>query len=262
MPESWTTAVSKAVSQRLRHLDVGDKYMAIYSQGRAAILNLVLSTNSGRRPHNHMDVEDVLYIATMPGKQRFILHCRKGERIPTFISAAQGHTVAVDNEAVHTRMDATTLPKVLVHGTYYRHLGSIMGANGGLQPGGKRKDKRDVHVTTRHISDPKNVSGVREDVEVEIHLNPDAVGAALKSRQNKAYLTKQETVLLKKTVPVDQFLRVIGRGTGAILWTWSQGLTPDVKCRYCSRHWPKGMGICAGHNCLRAINATGLASLK
>jgi 2'-phosphotransferase len=116
-------------------------------------------------------LEDVEKVVKDSDKQRFEMQVIDGVH---HIRAVQGHSIeAVEDEASLTRLSAedATLPERCVHGTYRRHLRSIM--QDGLKPGGKDGAvfRKHVHFTPFEPGDKKVISGFRYDVEVAIWID-------------------------------------------------------------------------------------------
>ena len=67
------------------------------------------------------------------------------------------------------RVDDTNLPELCVHGTFNKHLSSILRL--GLITGGTRYSRNHVHFTPYEPYDSRIISGVRAGSEVAIYID-------------------------------------------------------------------------------------------
>ena len=113
------------------------------------------------------DVEDVVHLSD---KQRFELRTEDGELL---IRAVQGHSMHVvrDDQLLRSlRVDDDELPDVCVHGTFKKHLSSILRV--GLLAGGTRIGSRNhVHFIPHEPGDGRVISGLRDGNQVAIYLD-------------------------------------------------------------------------------------------
>ncbi|CAE8694079.1 unnamed protein product [Polarella glacialis] len=89
-----------------------------------------------------------------------------------FVRAVQGHSIkAVADDELLTRLSSEkgNLPTVCVHGTYRRHLASIL--RQGLLVGGGTSQRNHVHFAPFDPGDGRVISGMRYNCEVAIYLN-------------------------------------------------------------------------------------------
>ncbi|CAI5465362.1 unnamed protein product [Closterium sp. Yama58-4] len=124
----------------------------------ADLLLLPVNTNA-RRPLASHTLEDVRLAVARDNKQRFTL--REGPGGEVYVRANQGHSLHVDEEQLLQRItDPAALPDC-VHGTYERHLTSI------LATGLSRMNRQHVHLTKGVPSQHHSVvSGFRSNAEV------------------------------------------------------------------------------------------------
>ena len=93
-------------------------------------------------------------------KRRFQL-ADKGDA-GLFIRASQGHSIAGVGEEIGTPLTKATAPHVAVHGTYLRHLDTI------LTEGLGRMQRHHVHLARGLLGEPGIVSGMRWNTEVYV----------------------------------------------------------------------------------------------
>ncbi|CAI5931091.1 unnamed protein product [Closterium sp. NIES-64] len=124
----------------------------------ADLLLLPVNTNAHRALASHT-LEDVRLAVARDNKQRFTL--REGPGGEVYVRANQGHSLHVDEEQLLRRItDPAALPEC-VHGTYERHLPSI------LASGLSRMNRQHVHLTKGVPSQHHSVvSGFRSNSEV------------------------------------------------------------------------------------------------
>ena len=114
-------------------------------------------------------VEDVEHIVRESDKQRFEV---RTENEQLLVRAAQGHSmfdVQDDQLLRRLRLGDTDLPELCVHGTFNRHLPSILRL--GLLAGGTRSSRNHVHFTPYEPGDSRIISGVREGSDVAIYID-------------------------------------------------------------------------------------------
>merc|ERR1719356_1322230 len=136
-----------------------------------------------------------------------------------YIRAVQGHSMkAVDDESLLTRLSPhdTKLPVVCVHGTYRRHLPSIL--QRGLLPGGGTSDRNHVHFAPFEPGDGRVISGMRSSCEIAIYLDLRAalVGGV------PFFLSNNQVILspgLRGVVPRDYISKVRDLQSGQLLPT-------------------------------------------
>ncbi|CAI5523494.1 unnamed protein product [Closterium sp. Naga37s-1] len=124
----------------------------------ADLLLLPVNTNAHRPLASHT-LEDVRLAVARDNKHRFTL--REGSGGEVYVRANQGHSLHVDEEQLLRRItDPAALPDC-VHGTYERHLPSI------LASGLSRMNRQHVHLTKGVPSQHHSVvSGFRSNAEV------------------------------------------------------------------------------------------------
>jgi len=116
-------------------------------------------------------LEDILKVAKESDKQRFEVDEVDGVH---YIRATQGHSIqAVHDEESLRRLsqDDEDLPERCIHGTYRRHLESIL--DNGLKPGGTEGSsfRKHVHFSPFEPGDKRVISGLRYDAEVAIWMD-------------------------------------------------------------------------------------------
>lgn len=113
--------------------------------------------------------EDVRGAVCGSDKQRFDLRDEGGELL---VRATQGHSMkVVSDDSLLRRLHATDadLPRVCVHGTYTRHLQSIL--QKGLLAGGGVSNRNHVHFAPFEPGDGRVISGMRTNCEVAVYLD-------------------------------------------------------------------------------------------
>jgi 2'-phosphotransferase len=163
--------ISKSLTQVLRHkalllgLDVrADGYV---------LAEMVLRCQSVAR--HGATMADLQTIVSESNKQRFQLkQGLDGEDDLTYIRAVQGHSMkVVQDEKLGRRLraDDSDLPSECVHGTYSRHLGSILG--NGLMAGGRQGPafRNHVHFQPHAPGDLRVISGMRHDCDIAIWVD-------------------------------------------------------------------------------------------
>lgn len=149
--------ISKTLSQILRHrameLDIDvrpDGYCLLQEVLECPWVAQLQATQS-----------DVEKIVEGNDKKRFEL---KNEDGKLMIRATQGHSMKIveDNELLKN-IDLTNLPACCVHGTYRKHVGSIL--QKGLLAGGRQGQgfRNHVHFSSFSPGDNRVISGMRTD---------------------------------------------------------------------------------------------------
>jgi len=114
-------------------------------------------------------VEDVEGAVRNSDKKRFDLLEEGGELL---VRATQGHSMkAVSDDSLLRRLHAADadLPRVCVHGTYRRHLQSIL--QRGLLAGGGTSGRNHVHFAPFEPGDGRVISGMRSSCEVAVYVD-------------------------------------------------------------------------------------------
>mmetsp|Transcript_18383 Transcript_18383/g.50452 ORF Transcript_18383/g.50452 Transcript_18383/m.50452 type:complete len:339 (+) Transcript_18383:71-1087(+) len=199
--------ISKALTMVLRHtatslsLSIGsDGYIALDDVLDCSVLRKFQCTR-----------EEVETVVRQSDKQRFTLAEVEGVWC---IRANQGHSMKiVKDELLLERLSPSTidLPSVVVHGTYMRHLESIL--RRGLLAGSRNH----VHFATGLPGEGGAVSGMRGNCEIAIFLD---VAHALASSL-VLYRSANGVILspgLDGAIPTNLFERVVRLKDGVILW--------------------------------------------
>ena len=159
-------SLSKALSSLLRHkaVRVG---LRIRPDGFCLLSEVLQAWEMRRLGVSVSDVEDVVHLSD---KQRFELRTEDGELL---IRAVQGHSMHVvrDDQLLRSlRVDDDELPDVCVHGTFKKHLSSILRV--GLLAGGTRIGSRNhVHFIPHEPGDGRVISGLRDGNQIAIYLD-------------------------------------------------------------------------------------------
>ncbi|KAJ1962224.1 tRNA 2'-phosphotransferase [Dispira parvispora] len=83
-----------------------------------------------------------------------------------FIRANQGHSIALDNQALYTRItDPADLPEVVVHGTYEKCWPAIE------RQGLKKMSRTHIHFAPGFVGQRGVISGMRANCEVFIFID-------------------------------------------------------------------------------------------
>lgn len=164
------------------------------------LLKLNLQTFA-KVPLKSHTVDEIREAVRRDNKQRFSLLEEDGELL---IRANQGHTVTtVTSESLLKPILSPDEVSVCVHGTYRKNLDSI------LQSGLKRMARLHVHFSSGLPSDGEVISGIRQNVNILIHLD---VSKALKDGM-KLYISDNKVILTEGfgfdgVVPVKYFERI------------------------------------------------------
>jgi len=160
-------AVSRALSRILRHR-AQHAGLAIRSNG-FCVLERVLNLREMKELRvNKKVVEEV---TRTNDKQRFELRFIDGQQM---IRAVQGHSLeAVEDDALGRRLllDSGALPVACVHGTYARHVESIIARGliaGGL---GEKGQRNHIHFAPYDYTDKRVISGMRAGCEIAIYID-------------------------------------------------------------------------------------------
>jgi len=116
-------------------------------------------------------VEDVREVVKVSDKKRFELRDENGELL---IRAVQGHSIkTVEDSELLRRLSAEDddLPAICVHGTYRRHVESILSK--GLLAGGDHGHsfRNHIHFAPYEPGDHRTISGMRYDCEVALYID-------------------------------------------------------------------------------------------
>lgn len=113
--------------------------------------------------------EDIREAVLSSDKKRFDLLDEAGELL---VRATQGHSMKVisdDNLLRRLQVTDRDLPQFCVHGTYRRHLQSIL--QKGLLAGGGVSNRNHVHFAPFEPGDGRVISGMRTNCEVAIYVD-------------------------------------------------------------------------------------------
>eukprot|EP00930_Biecheleria_cincta_P084918 TRINITY_DN7433_c0_g1_i1.p1 TRINITY_DN7433_c0_g1~~TRINITY_DN7433_c0_g1_i1.p1 ORF type:complete len:432 (-),score=87.93 TRINITY_DN7433_c0_g1_i1:37-1293(-) len=159
--------ISKTLTQLLRHKAV-ELEMPIRSDGYCPLDQVI-----GQQWLQELDCtrEDVDEVVTTSDKKRFEIKVIDGVLM---IRAVQGHSMKViDDDELLQRLEAGSadLPRDCVHGTYRKHLDSIL-RHGLLAGGGQGQSFRNhVHFAPFAPGDKRVISGMRYDCEIAIWVD-------------------------------------------------------------------------------------------
>lgn len=162
--------ISKTLTQILRHKAV-ELEMTIRSDGYCPLEEVM-----GHQWLQELDCkkEDVDEVVKTSDKKRFEM---KTIDDVLMIRAVQGHSMKViDDEQLLQRLepDSDDLPRDCVHGTYRKHLDSIL-SKGLLAGGGQGQSFRNhVHFAPLAPGDKRVISGMRYDCEIAIWVDVKA----------------------------------------------------------------------------------------
>ncbi|KAL5665672.1 hypothetical protein ACJX0J_025780, partial [Zea mays] len=163
-------ALGRLLTRVLRHM-AAELRIDMRTDGYVRVrdlLKLNLQTFA-KAPLKSHTVDEIREAVRQDNKQRFSLLEEDGELL---IRANQGHTVTtVTSESLLKPILSPDEVSVCVHGTYRKNLDSI------LQFGLKRMARLHIHFSSGLPSDGEVTSGVRQNVNILIHLD---VSKALK----------------------------------------------------------------------------------
>ncbi|PWZ19788.1 tRNA 2'-phosphotransferase 1 [Zea mays] len=193
-------ALGRLLTRVLRHM-AAELRLDMRTDGYVRVrdlLKLNLQTFA-KVPLKSHTVDEIREAVRRDNKQRFSLLEEDGELL---IRANQGHTIStVTSESLLKPILSPDEVSVCVHGTYRKNLDSI------LQFGLKRMARLHVHFSSGLPSDGEVTSGVRQNVNILIHLD---VSKALKGGM-KLYISDNKVILTEGfdgVVPVKYFERV------------------------------------------------------
>ena len=157
--------LSKALTTLLRHraTKVG---LAIRPDGFCQVSEVLRSQDIRNLGAT---IEDVVHMVRDSNKQRLEL---RTENAQLLVRAAQGHSMPeVQDDLLLRRLsvDDSNLPELCVHGTFNKHLPSILRL--WLITGGTRYSRNHVHFTPYEPDDSRIISGVRSGSEVAIYID-------------------------------------------------------------------------------------------
>ncbi|XP_062233673.1 uncharacterized protein LOC133930913 isoform X1 [Phragmites australis] len=193
-------ALGRLLTRVLRHMaaELGlnmrtDGYVRV---GDLLRLNLQTFAKVPLKSHT---VDEIREAVRRDNKQRFSLLEEDGELL---IRANQGHTVTtVTSESLLKPILSADEVSVCVHGTYRKNLDSI------LQSGLKCMARLHVHFSSGLPSDGEVISGIRQNVNILIHLD---VSKALQDGM-KLYISDNRVILTEGfdgVVPVKYFEKI------------------------------------------------------
>ena len=199
--------ISKALTRILRHT-ASDLGLNVRSDGFFSVPAVMALRELRSLGCTRCDVEE---IARDDDKQRFELRLAddgEDEAGELLIRSVQGHSMkAIEDDSLLRRLNAwdTDLPEACVHGTYFRHMSSIL--RDGLRPGGGQGSRKHVHFAPLEPGDGRVISGMRGDCDIAIWVDlPRALGDGI-----PFFLSKNQVVLspgdLNEIVPAKYFLK-------------------------------------------------------
>ncbi|OEL33598.1 tRNA 2'-phosphotransferase 1 [Dichanthelium oligosanthes] len=193
-------ALGRLLTRVLRHM-AAELRLDMRTDGYVRVrdlLRLNLQTFA-KVPLNSHTVDEIREAVRRDNKQRFSLLEEDGELL---IRANQGHTVTtVASESLLKPILSADEVSVCVHGTYRKNLDSI------LQSGLKRMARLHVHFSSGLPSDGEVISGIRQNVNILIHLD---VKKALEDGL-KLYISDNKVILTEGfdgVVPVKYFEKI------------------------------------------------------
>ena len=157
--------LSKALATLLRH-KASKVGVAIRPDGFCHVADLLRTNELLKLSATVAEVEQIVRECD---KQRFEL---RTENEQLLVRAAQGHSMLdVQDDQLLRRLslDDSDLPEWCVHGTFARHLPSIL--RHGLLTGGTRSSRNHVHFTPYEPGDSRTTSGVRKGSDVAIYID-------------------------------------------------------------------------------------------
>jgi len=205
--------ISKAITQVLRHSAI-EYGIHIRPDGFSRVDEVVTAKWLQELACTAAEAEEVVKNTE---KKRIELREEGGE---IWIRAQQEHSLdIVDDSLVLTQLEAGQrgVPRICMHGTYYRHFDSIMAE--GLVPGGRRgtDSRRHIHFTAQ-AQVVSNAPGLRDGMEILIHLD---LARALK--EGIPFFMSGNGVILSPGVEgcieTKYFTKVIDLMTNELLWT-------------------------------------------
>lgn len=218
--DSRQTRISKAMTLILRH-KATQLGLSIRSDGFMKLDDLL---NCELVKRFHPSLKEIQEIVNTSEKQRFKLEQVDGVWL---IRANQGHSIKlVDDDHLLERLtldeDASSIPPMVVHGTFQRHWSSIKSKGllaGGLQGAGFRNH---IHFAVGMPTDGHVISGMRGTSEIVIFLDvPRALQAGV-----PLYRSANEVILspgLDGAIKPELFEKVIRLKDGTVLWPEAPG---------------------------------------
>ncbi|KAJ1660006.1 tRNA 2'-phosphotransferase [Dispira simplex] len=123
----------------------------------------------------HVSFDVLRHLVDNDAKQRYLLIQEAAAPEPQtttetsprwLIRANQGHSIAVDSQALLTRItDPVDLPEVVVHGTYENHWPTIK------RQGLKKMSRTHIHFAPGLVGQQGVISGMRSNCEVFIFID-------------------------------------------------------------------------------------------
>jgi len=157
--------ISKALSQVLRHT-AASRGLLVRPDGFVRVAEVLGLRELQVLGCSAADVRDAV---DSNEKKRFDLVEEGGELL---IRATQGHSMkVVSDDQLLRRLSAADpdLPGICVHGTYMRHLQSIL--QRGLLPGGGASGRNHVHFAPFEPGDGRVISGMRASCEAAVYVD-------------------------------------------------------------------------------------------
>lgn len=242
------TAISKAMAWVLRkgYQQLGLKLDRI---GRAPVDEFLRVLNYHRFSRCPINTHQMMHVVMRSDKNRFVVYYDRSGT-PHLIRAVQGHHGDFDADAMHTKL--STLPAMIVHGSFYSKLHSIMSSGLGLVPGGGGT-RCHTHCSPYTRWDSRLTSGMRKECEVEIYIDPDMVA----QKGITMYRSAAGALLTSDVIPASVIYRVSLVNTGVHLFKRPRpgelDQVAEVRCRHCDDVMPAGALFCFGNLCRRAL---------
>ena len=148
------TMISKALSYILRHGAIKEN-LEIDSLGYVKADQLL---NHNRLKTHKTTLDDILRVVENNNKKRFTLMQKDNE---LYICANQGHSMKEISDSTLKKLERSTIPSVIYHGTYVNVLPQII-SSGGL----KKMGRNHIHFTTSGA-----ISGIRHNANILIYLD-------------------------------------------------------------------------------------------
>ena len=250
--------LSHKMAWLLRHQT--HRFWSCDTKGRVRYGEFATMVQKGeRRPPSHADI---MYTITTNRKKRFQLWYAPGDSMarPTAISAIQGHSGdRVILAMLGERVDERNRGNLYIHGTYHRHIASIL--RYGLVPGGVGQTvraSRPVHLSRKLMSDQTRISGMRDKFEVIVYLNADTVAHAIKRGVLQFYHTDPDTTCCDQTIGPQYIERIVYAHYNLTMYSVRFKAIKNESCRGCGKRWPPGVQYCLDRACWYALNEKGL----
>lgn len=206
--------VSKTLTQILRHKAMQLK-LYIRPDGYISVVDVL---NCSWCTDIEVSFEELMYVSENNDKKRFSTKDIGGE---LWIRANQGHSMKiVNNDELLTRIDATNIPPICVHGTYLKFWESIK--RKGLLAGGSggQKFRRHLHFAPNLPGEEGVISGMRQNCQVAIYMDMEKAldaGISFFVSSNNVILTEG----IDGVVPAEYFKSAKNLTTGEKLWPLS-----------------------------------------